>query len=490
MTNRLRGRSPQYGDRWLFPSVATFGDANSFQLTSDVVINEIFYHAYPDRGTADTPPTFETVRLLDTDSTWRYNENLSNAGLPGGWQNTIHPIDNVDWFSGSGLIGFDSTPAALPAPINTPLNNPTSNSPRVTTYYFETEFQFDGEASEFDLRLNPVVDDGAIFYLNGAEIYRLNMPNGNITPATLATPGVGDAGFTGPVVIPQDALIVGANRLSVEVHQTSTLSTDIIFGTRLDYQRQLTEAILGRPFQERDEEWIEIFNRGSEPVDLTGWRLDGGIDFVFQPGMSIAPDEHLVIASDVSSLSSKYPALADQIIGEFERSLSNAGELVMLVDDLGNPADEVRYFDDGRWPESADGRGSSLELRDPLADNSVAEAWAASDESTSTDWQTYSYRGTASDNGIGNNIFHEFVLGLLDSGEVLLDDLSVIEDPSGAAVELLQNGGFESDTVGQIPDAWRLIGTHGDHGRSVVISRSRQSQQSSTPARHDGANRR
>ena len=468
VTNRLRGRSPQYGDRWLFPSVATFGGANSFEMNSDVVINEILYHAYPDRGTADTPPSFETVELLDTDSTWRYNENLSNAGLPSGWQDTIHPIDNVDWFSGPGLIGFES--AALPAPINTPLNNPASNNPRVTTYYFETEFHFDGEEREFDLRLNPVVDDGAVFYLNGAEIYRFNMPNGNVSPATLATPGVGNAGFTGPVVIPQDNLIVGANRLSVEVHQTSTLSSDIVFGTRLDYHRQLAETIPGRPFQERDEEWIEIFNRGSESVDLTGWSLDGGIDFDFQPGMSIAPNEHLVITGDMSSLTNKFPALADRIIGEFDRSLSNAGELVMLADDIGNPADEVRYYDDGRWPESADGRGSSLELRDPLADNSVAESWAGSDESTSTDWQTYSYRGRASDNGIGNNIFHEFVLGLLDSGEVLLDDVSVIEDPSGASVELLQNGGFESDTVGQIPDAWRLIGTHGDHGQSVVIS--------------------
>ena len=470
VTNRLRGRSPQHGDRWLFPSVATFGEANSFQWNDNIIINEILYHAYPDRGTADTPPTFETVRLLDIDSTWRYNENRSNAGLPTGWQNTVHPVDDADWFSGPGLIGFDSTPAALPAPINTQLNDPASNTPRIVSYYFETEFEFDGEANDFDLRLNPVVDDGAIFYLNGIEVYRLNMPDGNITPTTLATPGVGDATFSGPVVILRDNLIVGTNRLSVEVHQTSTLSSDIVFGTRLDYQRQISEASAGRPFQERDEEWIEIFNRGAEPVDLSGWSLDGGIDFDFPSGMSIAPDEHFIIAGDASDLSNKYPGLADQIIGEFDRSLSNAGELVMLVDNLGNPADEVRYYDDGRWPESADGRGSSLELRNPFSDNSLAESWAASDESAGTQWQTYSYRGTASDNGIGNNIFHEFVLGLLDSGEVLLDDLSVIEDPSGVAVELLQNGGFESDTVGQIPDAWRLIGTHGDHGQSVVIA--------------------
>ena len=44
----------------------------------------------------------------------------------------------------------------------------------------------------------------------------------------------------------------------------------------------------------------------------------------------------------------------------------------------GNPADEVSYFDDNPWPASPNGGGSSLELRDPRADNSKPGAWAAS----------------------------------------------------------------------------------------------------------------
>ena len=47
------------------------------------------------------------------------------------------------------------------------------------------------------------------------------------------------------------------------------------------------------------------------------------------------------------------------------------------------------------WP--ADGGGSSLELRDPRADNARAEAWAASREDIQSEWRSYSYRGVALD---------------------------------------------------------------------------------------------
>jgi hypothetical protein len=56
------------------------------------------------------------------------------------------------------------------------------------------------------------------------------------------------------------------------------------------------------------------------------------------------------------------------------------------------------------------------------------------------------------------------ILGLLDAGEVLLDDVSVIEDPAGAAIERMQNGAFENDAA-----HWRFVGNHGQHGLTQVI---------------------
>ncbi|MCA9213464.1 MAG: lamin tail domain-containing protein, partial [Planctomycetales bacterium] len=56
--------------------------------------------------------------------------------------------------------------------------------------------------------------------------------------------------------------------------------------------------------------------------------------------------------------------------------------------------------------------------------------------------------------------FHEFIFGLLENGEVLIDDIQIIKDPTGEAIQVIQNGTFESDELGSAPASWRIIGNH------------------------------
>ena len=49
----------------------------------------------------------------------------------------------------------------------------------------------------------------------------------------------------------------------------------------------------------------------------------------------------------------------------------------------------------GRFGDRFDLRTQRVELRDPRADNTKAEAWAASDERGQSQWQTYTWRGVA-----------------------------------------------------------------------------------------------
>jgi len=217
------------------------------------------------------------------------------------------------------------------------------------------------------------------------------------------------------------------------------------------------------PYRESGEEWIELYNRSGTNVDLAGWTLGEAVDFAFAPGVTIEAGEYLVVAADPVGLASNYPGI--EVVGPFSRNLSDKTDLIRLLDATGNPADEVRYYDDCPWPKYADGYGASLELRDPRADNSKPEAWAASDEAAKSSWQYVSYTGTAFQ--VHNpRPWNELVLGMLDAGEVLLDDISVIEDPDGAALEFIQNGSFDGDTLGGEPYKWRIIGTH-RHSRVV-----------------------
>ena len=208
------------------------------------------------------------------------------------------------------------------------------------------------------------------------------------------------------------------------------------------------------PYSQNPEQWIELHNRSAQSVSLAGWRISGGINFPFTAGTSIPAGGFLVVASDPAAIQSKFPGLLPR--GPFAGRLSGSGETLVLRDANDNPADEVPYSDDGRWPEAADGGGSSLELRDHRANNSSGENWAASDETSRSSWQTYTYEGVAAASAVGpDSQWREFVLGLLDKGEVLLDDITVTEAPAGTPVAMLQNSTFTTDA-----SKWRIIGNH------------------------------
>ena len=59
------------------------------------------------------------------------------------------------------------------------------------------------------MTLDAIVDDGAVFYLNGVEAYRHNMPAGPIGFLTPAQTEVLAPRLSGPISIPADALVVG-----------------------------------------------------------------------------------------------------------------------------------------------------------------------------------------------------------------------------------------------------------------------------------------
>ena len=80
---------------------------------------------------------------------------------------------------------------------------------------------------DYELVLEHLIDDGAVFYLNGVEVLRFNMAEGDFGADTLASGNVSNARLSGTIVIPSHELVVGTNRLSAEVHQRVTASSDI-----------------------------------------------------------------------------------------------------------------------------------------------------------------------------------------------------------------------------------------------------------------------
>jgi hypothetical protein len=168
-------------------------------------------------------------------------------------------------------------------------------------------------------------------------------------------------------------------------------------------------------------EFLELYNRGTEPVDLTGWKLSDGVRFDLPDGTILQPKAFLVIARNPDEIQAVYGLSDALVIGPQEPDhfgvLSDKGERVTLEDDRGNIADTIRYHDGGEWPRWADGGGSSMELVDAFQDNGVGQAWDSSDDSAKAPVKRYSYKGHRSS---GEGEFH-LVLG--GAGIVVVDDL-------------------------------------------------------------------
>jgi len=219
-------------------------------------------------------------------------------------------------------------------------------------------------------------------------------------------------------------------------------------------------------------EYIELYNKGNSTVSLTGWAFTDGVEYEFDPGTTIAPGAYLVVAKNPVWLEAVYDNLTTgvNLFGPYKGSLDDHSERIRLSYLYQDPetldvnyvtADEVTYYDGGRWPVWADGQGASLELKDPASNNNSPDAWAASDESAKTTWKQYSHTISYSDTRYRHLTMDVFGMMLLNRGDVLIDDVELIIGGS----QRLQNGGFESGLPAcsgssSTKGCWRHLGNH------------------------------
>ncbi len=86
------------------------------------------------------------------------------------------------------------------------------------------------------------MDDGAVVYVNGTEVGRVNMPAGTIAFNTVST--TYNNGVTGTFNVPKNLLTEGENIIAVEVHQTNATSSDLIFNLQMTCSTALNEQTI------------------------------------------------------------------------------------------------------------------------------------------------------------------------------------------------------------------------------------------------------
>ncbi|MBL9172033.1 MAG: CotH kinase family protein [Verrucomicrobiales bacterium] len=140
----------------------------------------------------------------------------------------------------------------------------------------------------------------------------------------------------------------------------------------------------GTGFNDEDFEFLELQNTGDQPVDLTGFALEGTVDFNFAETndvRSIPAKGRILLVGNRDAFTQRYP-LAGPIAGVLEGRMNNDSGRLALFGRLREPVFDFHYFED--WQPSADGAGDSLVLREessgPLPPGDAA-SWRASSRS-------------------------------------------------------------------------------------------------------------
>ncbi len=121
------------------------------------------------------------------------------------------------------------------------------------------------------------------------------------------------------------------------------------------------------------KDWIELYNKSNETINLTGWQLTDDNDentFSFE-NTSIASHEYLVICRDKALFDSFHPNTA--ALGDFNFGLSSGGDCVRLYNSAGVLTDEVCYQVEVPWLLASEGQ--TLALKNPYLDNSLPDNW-------------------------------------------------------------------------------------------------------------------
>jgi hypothetical protein len=169
-------------------------------------------------------PLYAQTTLISTGAVWKYFDTGSSPGST--W--TTSGFDDTAWPSGPAQLGFGDGDEATRLE-----SGPSTNV--FLAYYFRHTFNVPALTGISNLVVRVLRDDGVVVYLNGAEVFRNNMPAGSIdasTPASDIVNSPQESQFYSRRLAPS-LLRLGSNILAVEVHQGNTTSSDASFDLHL-----------------------------------------------------------------------------------------------------------------------------------------------------------------------------------------------------------------------------------------------------------------
>ena len=164
----------------------------------------------------ENPPPPPAGPLVARGSSWNYVDDATQT--PNGWPGQLNAND-----SGSAPFGFGE---------NYIVTEVTAGN---EAYYFTKTVNVADAGAIDTLTLGLQADDGAVVYINGVEVQRVNMPDGPIDWSTRPLNWVSGADEAmKDYTIDGAALVDGDNLIAVEIHNYWPGNSDLSFDLELD----------------------------------------------------------------------------------------------------------------------------------------------------------------------------------------------------------------------------------------------------------------
>lgn len=383
-------------------------------------------------------------------------------------------FDDSTWQAGIGGVGFDSPSGGYVEIIDTDVTE--SMHLINSSIYLRIPFQIESTAFVLSLNLGVRYDDGFAAFLNGVPLIAINAPtelewNSKATASHSDSAAVAFQNFE----VSAGALQNGENVLTIQAMNTTATGSDFLCeaqleaavaqidgGLLINTTRRITARALdgsdwsaptsaqffvntdlassenltlteihyhpaapspgelapGDPDPDHYE-FLELLNKGTRPIDLSGVRIADGVNFDFATAsvQHLDPGARVVIVARKESFEKRH-GTSIPIAGEYTGQLSNGGERIALLDANGDLLLQFTFDDSEPWPATADGEGSSIQLVSTSADIQAPANWIASTTINGTpgtgEGKSPPVNPDADEDGDGINAYLEYVFGTSD----------------------------------------------------------------------------
>ena len=282
----------------------------------------------------------------------------TNGNLSVNWIGILsfEPFNTAGWISGATGVGYErGTGYETLIGLNVNSQMQSNNS-----VYIRIEFNVTNPAAFDRLELRMKYDDGFVAFLNGTVLASANSPaspqwNSSATALHEANASAFDIY---DVTDKKHSLRAGRNILAIQGLNDNVGSSDMIIVPEL-YGGTLGPVTTNQPVisfgtiefspasGNQDEEFVQLLNPNTIAVDISEWRLKGGIEHTFAPGTVLAPNGTLYVCPNSAAFRARTvsPKGGEGLFvqGGYNGHLSSFGETLRLVDASGATNNTTTY---------------------------------------------------------------------------------------------------------------------------------------------------